>query len=138
MLPHDKEQLAAETFSTGFAVADDAAIAAQDGDAHPAQDRFQVLVATENAAAWLADTVNTADHALAVGTVLQIDAQDLFLFLVLGWRLKNDSALLIGGHLADLVIEDDTFILEHVSNVLFELGARHIHGGRLNPIRVPN
>src|SRR5947209_949364 len=76
-LPHIANQLAAEPLGAGLPVAHDAAVGADDRNPQAIQDRPQVAMAAINPTAGLADALDVPDDALSLGSILEVDAQDL-------------------------------------------------------------
>src|SRR5581483_9841026 len=130
------EQLAAQALGAGLAVAHDAAAGAEDGDAQAVEDGAQVLVAVVEAATGLAGAGDAADDALALGAVLEEDAQDFLRARLIDDGREVRLALLVGGHRPDLVVEDEALVLEHLGDALLELGGRHVHGGGFDAVGV--
>src|ERR1700730_17037509 len=52
--------------------------------------------------------------------------------------MKNRMPGFVGAHLADLVVENKTLILEHLNHPLFHARGRNIYGRPLNAIRIAN
>src|SRR5579871_2464242 len=126
-LPNGAEQFAAEALGAGLAVAHDPLAGAEDGDPQPVEHRPQVLDAAVQAPPRLAGPVDRADHLFALGAVFEVDPQDRVRLGRVGRRLENGLALLVGRHLADLEVQDEAFVLEHLGDLLFQPGGPHLH-----------
>src|SRR5262245_7484738 len=118
LLPHLAEQFAADALGAGLAIADDAAVGAQNRDAQAFQHGLQFLVAAINPQPRPAGALQVTNHALPFRTVLEEDSQDLLRFLVVGRRLEGALTLLVRDHGADLKLDDETFVLEHLGDLL--------------------
>ncbi len=100
----------------------------------PSSTGFRSRCAAVQPAARLADAFEVADDALAFGAVLQVDAQHLLRVGVHRRRVKLRPAAFRGDHGADLVVEDEALVLEHLGDVLLQVRGRHIHRRRLDAV----
>src|SRR5947209_2580274 len=87
-------------------------------------------------AARAAGTLNPADHLLPLRAVLHVDAQDSLGLVGRRRRAKTRTSLLVGRHLADLVIEDEPLVLEDLDDILLQTGGRHIEGRALDTVSI--
>src|SRR5215475_6987445 len=110
-LPNGAEQLAADALGPRLAVAHDALVGAQDGDAQAIEDGPQLGVAPVQAPPRLAGAVDAADDALALGAVLEVEAQHQMRLAQGAHLLEASVPLLVGNFLADLVVEDEALVL---------------------------
>src|SRR5262245_21176846 len=131
--PYDAQHLTADPFLAGLAVAHDTLRCAQDGDAEPVEHLLQLLGPLVVPVARPTGPADGADHLLALCAVLQIHAQD-------GPRLPGLGAVLELGPLvlADLEVEDEPLVLEHLGDVGLQLCGLHLGGRPLDRIRVAN
>src|SRR5262245_2070303 len=79
-----------------------------------------------------------ANDPLAFRAILEEYPQDLLRLLVVGRRLKRALALFVGHHGADLELDDEPLVLEHLRDLLLEHGPGHIDGRSLIAVAVAN
>src|SRR5579884_522707 len=135
-LPHRTEQFATQFLGAGLAVAHDAAASADDANAQTIEHWPKLFGPAIQTPAGPAGPLDVPDDALAFRPIIQIDSQEhvrLAEILILHKRLV---ALFIGLHSANVVIEDESFVLEHLSNGDFKLGGRDVHGRSLDAVGV--
>src|SRR5262249_42629084 len=119
LLPHDAEPLAAQLLRAGLAVAHDALVGANNADFLPAQHGPDLARADVNPAAGLALPLDVADDALALGAVLQVPPQGQLGQAEVGHGLELVVAGLVDAVHADLVVEDEALVLQHLGDAGF-------------------
>src|SRR5262249_14807439 len=93
----------------------------QDGDAHAAEDRWNLVLRDIDPASRTGDAHQAGDHLLVAGPVLEVHAQRALLLV-----------------LDDPVVLDEPFFLEELGDPDLQLGGRDVHLLVLGAVRVAN
>src|ERR1700694_2657663 len=121
--PDVAEYFTAEAGLVGLAAAHHAHARAQHDEAEPAEDARNLGLPGVDPQPRLADPLDAADHALAIGPDLELDPQHL--------------ARRIGGAL-DLEARQVALLGEDPGQLLLQLGGRHVHLAPARLVRVSN
>src|SRR5713101_2252965 len=138
LLPDRAKELATQALGPRLPVAHDAFAGAEDGNPKSIENGRELIAAAIKAQSRPAGTIDLANDPLTLRSIFQVDPEKGFGANGIRVRLKSRMPGFVGAHLADLIVENKTLILEHLNDPLLHARGRNIHGRPLNAIRIAN